>query len=169
MTGTVFDLPLLADDARRYLADAGLELRTDFEGGDFFQEVPAGADAYLLKYILHDWDDDQAVRILQSCRQAAGADGAVLVFEHVIPERVEDSSADRFVVGMDLIMMGYGGRERTLREYAALFERAGLTLHQATPGPTSGFSLLEGLAARTGPEAVPARERDAETIGRETT
>lgn len=166
MTGTVFDIPIMADDTRRYLADAGLSDRADFIGGDFFVEVPAGRDAYLLKYILHDWDDEKAIQILSSCRKAAGANGAVLLVEHVIPERVEDSAADRFVVGMDLIMMGYGGRERTLREYSALFEAAGLTLTQAAPGPTSGFSLLEGIPAKIGPERaaapVPADEREVE-------
>jgi hypothetical protein len=63
-------------------------------------------------------------------------------------------------------MMGYGGRERTLREYADLFERAGLTLHQAAPAP-SGFSILEGFAAQSGPEKPPVRERSAETTDRE--
>lgn len=167
MTGKVFDLPLLDDHARRHLASAGLAQRTDFIGGDFFAEVPTGADAYLLKHILHDWDDDQALRILQSCRKAAGANGVVLVIEHLVPERIEDSSADRAVIGLDLIMMGYGGRERTLREYSDLFERAGLTLTQAAPGPLTGFCVFEGVASKTGPDTVPAPERSVEKTDRE--
>jgi hypothetical protein len=167
LTGKVQDLPVLARDAGRYLADAGLTDRAEFVGGDFFAEVPAGADAYMLKYIVHDWDDDQAVRILQSCRKAAGASGEVLVIERVAPEQVDGDAAHGEVIGSDLIMMSYGGMERTIREYAALMSRADLTLFRVAPA-AGGCCVLHGVAARTGPEETVERELETERDDRVT-
>jgi SAM-dependent methyltransferase len=167
LTGQVFDLPVLARDAQRYLADAGLSDRAEFVGGDFFAEVPAGADAYVLKYIVHDWDDDQAVRILQSCRKAAGASGEVLLIERVAPELVNGDAEHGEVIGSDVIMMSYGGMERTTKEYAALMAQADLTLFRVAPA-AGGCCVLHGVAARTGPEEAAERELETERGDRET-
>jgi SAM-dependent methyltransferase len=109
-------------------------------GGDFFAAVPAGADAYLLSRVLHDWADDDARRILRTCRTAMRPDSVLVVVEALVPERAVDDPA---AVRMDLHMLVLlGGRERTAAEYAALFDAVGLrlTAHRATD---AGVHVLE--------------------------
>ena len=107
--------------------------------GDFAESVPPGADAYLLKWIVHDWDDDAAIRILTNCRTAMTPDGTVILVEIVVPEGTAGSDATR----LDTTMLVFtGSRERTEREYQELLHRAGLTLNRITP-TASRFSLLE--------------------------
>jgi hypothetical protein len=111
-------------------------------GGDFFEAVvPAGADAYILSRVLHDWDDREALRILQACRAAMRPDSVLMVVEAVLPERAVDDPA---AVRMDLMMLVLlGGRERTAAEYARLLEAAGL--RQTAVIPTgAGVHVLEG-------------------------
>jgi hypothetical protein len=92
--------------------------------GDFFEAVPADADAYLLSRVLHDWDDRDAVRILRTCRAAMRPDSVLILVEAILPER---ATQDRAAVRMDLHMLVLlGGRERTLAEYDALLAAAGL-------------------------------------------
>ncbi|MGY1634858.1 methyltransferase [Geodermatophilus sp. SYSU D01186] len=113
-------------------------------GGDFFEVVPGGADAYLLSRVLHDWDDEDAVRVLRTCRAAMRPDSVLLVVEAVLPERAVDDPA---AVRMDLHMLVLlHGRERTAAEYAALLEEAGLRL--VTDVPTAaGVHVLEARPA----------------------
>jgi hypothetical protein len=100
-------------------------------GGDFFEAVPGGADAYVLSRVLHDWDDDDALAVLRSCRRAMGPTAVLLVVEALLPERAADDPA---AVRMDLHMMALlRGRERTRAEYAALLDAAGLRLDGVTP------------------------------------
>jgi hypothetical protein len=109
-------------------------------GGDFFTEVPAGADAYLLSRVLHDWDDDAARRVLQVCRAAMRPDSVLLVVEAVLPERAVDDPA---AVRMDLHMLVLlHGQERTAAEYAALCAAAGLRLTRDLP-TDAGVHVLE--------------------------
>jgi O-methyltransferase domain len=109
-------------------------------GGDFFTEVPAGADAYLLSRVLHDWDDDAARRVLRVCRAAMRPDSVLLVVEAVLPERAVDDPA---AVRMDLHMLVLlHGHERTAAEYAALCESAGLRLTRDVP-TDAGVHVLE--------------------------
>ncbi|WP_448623601.1 methyltransferase [Geodermatophilus sp. URMC 64] len=109
-------------------------------GGDFFTAVPEGADAYLLSRVLHDWDDDAAVRVLRTCRAAMRPDSVLLVVEAVLPERAVDDPA---AVRMDLNMLVLlHGRERTAAEFAGLFETAGLALASDVPTP-AGVHVLE--------------------------
>ncbi|WP_448608174.1 methyltransferase [Geodermatophilus sp. URMC 60] len=109
-------------------------------GGDFFAEVPAGADAYLLSRVLHDWDDDAARRVLRVCRAAMRPDSVLLVVEAVLPERAVDDPA---AVRMDLhVLVLLPGRERTAAEYAALCEAAGLRLTRDLP-TDAGVHVLE--------------------------
>ena len=115
---------------------------SDAVGGDFFESVPAGADAYVMKYIVHDWDDDQSVRILQNCRQAMAQDGRVLVIDHVV------AAGNRFDWGklMDINMMVMmRSKERTKDEFRQLFARAGLRLKRVVR-TASPLSILEGVA-----------------------
>ena len=85
LTGQVFDLPNLKDASTAYLERVGVSDRARFTGGSFFDQVPAGADAYMLKSIIHDWDDQEAVQILRNCAVAAGAQGRVLVIDRIAP------------------------------------------------------------------------------------
>ncbi len=134
MRGVLFDRPGVVAEARDGLEAAGLGSRCDIVAGDFFQSVPAGGDAYALRRIIHDWDDEQALRILAACRQAMAGQihgqGRLLLIERVMPERVEQAPA---VVVADLIMLvETGGRERTVGEYRALLAAAGFRLSRLT-------------------------------------
>jgi hypothetical protein len=107
--------------------------------GDFFAAVPEG-DACLLKFVLHDWDDDRACRILQTCRRALPANGRLLVVECLLPPANEPG----YVRYLDLNMLVLAsGRERSEEEYAALFETAGFALARTVP-TRADISVIEG-------------------------
>ena len=145
LKGSVYDLADLAAASGAYLEGAGVSDRAVFTGGDFFQSVPAGADAYMLKMIIHDWDDEHARTILSRCREAAGPDAVVLVMERIVPDEIGPS--DLTTVRGDMLMLtAAGGLERTEQEYRALFAAAGLSLRAIYP-TASGFSVLEGASA----------------------
>lgn len=129
-TGTVYDLPGVIESA------APIE-RVAFEAGDFFKTVPAGADCYVLKHIIHDWSDAQSVTILSNIAKAMKPDGRVFVIETVMPDAPGPHPAKFMDVNM--LAMTEGGQERTANEYAALFKKAGLTLVKihATASPAS--------------------------------
>jgi hypothetical protein len=136
--GVLFDQASVVNDAAAVWRRERSELvpRTTFEAGDFFGGVPAGADAYLLKSIIHDWDDAEAVRILRRCRDALSPTGRVLVAEMIIPA----GNSAHFGKLLDVAMLALtGGRERTIQEYGKLFAGAGLELERvvATASPYS--------------------------------
>jgi hypothetical protein len=143
--GVLFDLPEVVETAHgtidRHIA-AGRVVKV---AGDFCEAVPPGADAYLLKWIIHDWDDEAAIRILTNCRTVMAPTGKVLLVEVVIPEGAADSDA---AARLDMAMLVFtGSRERTEGEYRDLLQRAGLTLLKS--GPTaSPFSILEATPNR---------------------
>lgn len=117
--------------------------RIEVVGGSFFDSVPAGADAYLMKYIIHDWDDAKCIRILGHCRNAMTPGGRVLVVDRVI----RPGNAPDWSKWLDLNMMAVpGGMERTRQEFAALFEASGLRLVKVHP-TASPVSLLEAVRA----------------------
>jgi ubiquinone/menaquinone biosynthesis C-methylase UbiE len=119
---------------------AGLEGRCQVVVGNFFEAVPAGADAYLMRHIIHDWDDDKSIAILRQCRRAMGQGGKLLVIEGVVPPGNEPSVSKFF----DLAMMVLpGGMERTEEEYRQLFEAAGFRLTRIVPTRT-WVSVIEG-------------------------
>jgi hypothetical protein len=134
LDGVVFDLPSLADAANRVLAGAELADRGAFEGGDFFEAVPSGHDVYTMFAVVHDWGDDDCVRILSNIRDAMPAHGRVLVTERPLA----DSDRTDFARYADLLMLMYGdgGRERTVSDYEELGRRAGLRLEGRTPLPS---------------------------------
>src|SRR5207245_163544 len=108
--------------------------------------VPDGADAYVLKAVIHDWDDERSQTILSNCRKAMSTDGRVLVIDRVIPDRLEPTFLDQRGTLMDLNMLVLtGGRERTEREFKELFESSGLALRRVFSTPT-GVSVIEGKA-----------------------
>ena len=143
MRGTVFDLPYIEPQAKRDIHAAGAVHRCGFESGDFFQAVPRGADLHVLKFILHDWTDEECVRILRSCRASLESGGKLLVVEMLVPEEIRPD----FVMLMDLNMLVMtGGRERTAKEFEALFAEAGFRMTRVVP-TKSPFSLLEARPA----------------------
>ncbi|WP_433519939.1 methyltransferase [Nonomuraea sp. CA-143628] len=140
MRGILFDLDQVAARARDLLATEGLADRYEVVAGDFFASVPAGADAYLLASILHNWDDGDALRILRNVRRAMNPGGRVLVLEVALP----DDEAPHLGKDLDLRMLAIfnGGLERSREEYATLFEQAGLE-PAAVIELGAGASLLE--------------------------
>lgn len=127
LRGIVVDLPHAEAEARRRFAEAGVADRCDFVSGDFFAEVPAGGDVYVLSQILHDWDDEEAVRIIRSCRAAAAPDSRLLVLDFVLPEG-EGAHLPKLLDLHMLVLLG--GRERTAREWHTLLTAAGFEIRQ---------------------------------------
>jgi hypothetical protein len=116
--------------------------------GDAFAAVPIGGDAYLLSRVIHDWDDERAIAILDACRRAIGNEGRVLLVERLMPARVVASHAAQSSSLSDLNMMVMnGGRERTEAEYRELLDRAGLALARIVRIET-GASVLEAQRAK---------------------
>ena len=142
LRGTLFDLPPVVARAQDLFSRSGLSDRCRLLGGDFFSSVPAGADAYILRHVIHDWDDDQAALILNNCRDAMGPEGKVLVVETVIPTGNEPC----FGKWLDLMMLVAGGRERTEEQYRRLFSLAGLRLNRVVP-TSDEVRILEGERA----------------------
>jgi hypothetical protein len=149
-TGAVFDLPFLKDGAEAYLQKAGVADRARFLGGSFFETVPnsfefGGFDLIVMKYIIHDWGDEEAHAILRKAR--AAGDGATLVLiEQVVPDLIEATAPHQAVIRADLTMMAMGGQERTAEEYRALLADAGWRMERIVPaGPA--FSVIEALPA----------------------
>ena len=142
--GILFDLPHVAAGARKLLDDAGLSARCEVLCGDFFTSVPAGCDAYLLKHVLHDWDDARCEVILTRCRDAMAPGGRLLVVEMVVPPPGVASFAR--LIDLEMLAISSNGKERTEREFAGLFAKAGLSLARVVP-TQSAYSVLEALRA----------------------
>ncbi|GGT34118.1 methyltransferase [Streptomyces kurssanovii] len=153
LTGAVFDTAQGLAEAPKTMARHGLKERCSLIAGDFFRSVPEGSDLYMMKSILHDWTDDQAVTILSHCRKVLPPGGLVLIVEPVLPE-VVDTSAEADVTDggvtylSDLNMLvNLGGRERTRRDFEEVCHRAGLSLISVTPlTDAAPFSLIEAVA-----------------------
>jgi SAM-dependent methyltransferase len=139
LTGAVFDLASTVADARARLAASGLADRATAIAGDFLTEVPRGADLYLLKSVIHNWDDDDAVRILRTCRGAMSDRARLLVIERVIPAGNAPSEAKLFDINMLVVV---GGRERSEAEHRALLAAAGFSLTRVVPAGAF-VSLIE--------------------------
>jgi hypothetical protein len=151
LRGTVFDTPDGLAAAPATLATAGLADRAEAEAGDFFRSVPTGPDAYLVKSVIHDWDDERSTRILGNIRSAMGEGGTLLLVEPVMPPAPAATADVLMMVMSDLNMLVCtGGKERTEAEFRALLAGAGFDLRAITPvpGPTN-FSLLEAVPSAT--------------------
>jgi hypothetical protein len=140
LRGTVMDLPQVIEHARRTASARGLNGRCEFVSGNFFQAVPRGADLYMLKWIIHDWDDDRAVSILKKIRVAMDSYGRVILVETILPSGDQPSFANLFDLNM-LVMTG--GRERTEAEFRRLLTRAGFRLSGLIP-LTLDTHIIEG-------------------------
>jgi hypothetical protein len=141
--GVLFDLPHVIATSRTHMASAGDTARREFMAGDFFASVPAGGDLYLLKKIIHDWDDERAQLILTNCRNAMSSTARLLLIEPVIPPG-NDPSFNKL---LDLLMLVWtsGGRERTESEHRALLASAGLSLNRVIP-TRSAVSIVEAVS-----------------------
>jgi hypothetical protein len=138
--GVLFDLPHVAAEARQRIAVKGLADRCEVKEGSFFESIPAGADAYMMSHIIHDWDEAKCLTILGHCRRALGDGGRLLLVEMVIPPG-NDFHPSKL---LDVIMMTVpGGKERTADEYHQLFARAGFELTRVVP-TASPVSVVEG-------------------------
>ena len=141
MTGTLFDLAHVAESARKTIAEAGLAERCDIAGGDVFRSIPAGADAYVLRWIIHDWDHERALTILRNCREAMKKTARLLLVETVIPSGDEPHPGKLVDFAM---LTAPGGQERTAEEYARLLDEAGFRLNRVVP-TASPMSVIEGV------------------------
>lgn len=139
LEGTVFDRPSVVEAEPELPDEFGVADRCDYVAGDMFGSVPE-ADAYVLKWILHDWSDEDCVDILSTVREAAPSDARLFVVEAVVP----GPEASHFSKQLDMTMLvQMGGRERTLAEYEALFERAGWALGDQWEPPEGPMRVLE--------------------------
>jgi cyclopropane fatty-acyl-phospholipid synthase-like methyltransferase len=146
LRGAVFDQAACAGQAQQRFDDAGLGDRAEFIAGDFLKTIPGGADAFILKSTIHDWNDERSATILANCRKALPASGKLILVERIMPEAPADDADHRASALSDLNMLrGPGGRERTAHEYSALLSEAGFRTARIIPA--GRFSLIEALAA----------------------
>lgn len=151
LRGVVFDLPSVATRAARRISESGIGDRCQVASGDFFKEVPAGGDAYILKHVIHDWDDEHALTILRNCRRSMGPGGRLLIVEGIYPRRIDRSPASRGAAANDVNMLvNTGGRQRSEAEFRALYEAAGLTLTRIVL-TEARVSVIEGALASPQP------------------
>ncbi|NSL86183.1 methyltransferase [Chitinophaga sp. Mgbs1] len=139
-TGVVFDEPYVVKVTAEKVEKSGLAARCTLAGGSFFESVPAGADAYILKNILHDWNDEDTVRILKVCAAAMTANSKLLVFEAIVPE---GNTAHYAKINDINMLLAQGGRERTEKDYAGLAARAGLAFVNTTYIGLEACSIIE--------------------------
>jgi len=144
MRGILFDLPYAVDAARAALQAHPAASRIEMKTGDFFSEVPEGADLHFLKHIIHDWGDEHCERILTSSRRAIAPDGRLLVAEVVLPEGPEPSFGK--FLDLEMLLFTTNGRERTPKEYEALLRRSGYRMERVVPTATE-IALVEAVPA----------------------
>ena len=141
LTGAILERPEVVPHAQAAIAGRGLSSRCHVFGGNFFTSVPE-ADIFLLKYIIHDWDDDQSTLILSNCARALRPKGRVVLVERVVAE--SDCGSEAWLADLNMLVL-LPGHERTQREYADLISRAGLRLDCVTE-TTSSISVIEASA-----------------------
>lgn len=147
MRGVLLELPHAVGIARERMINAGISGRCECVVGDFFDAIPGGADVYLMKNVLHNWNDERCVHILGNCRRAMSADARVVLVEWVKPPRCGVTAMDQAIARTDLNMLvGMGGRERSQAEFDALLRAAGLEAVQFHP-TAMDFWVIEAKAS----------------------
>lgn len=142
MRGVLFDLPHVAGGAKAMLQEHGLAGRCDVVGGDFFEAVPEGADAYMMKHIIHDWDDERAIRILRTCHRGMKPGGRLLIIDVVLDSR--NAGQYGHLLDLEMLALTPRGRERTRAEFGGLLKQSGFKLRRVVP--TAGYlSIVEGV------------------------
>jgi SAM-dependent methyltransferase len=146
--GVLFDLPHVIEGARSRIEEMRLRDRCELIAGDFFASVPGGADAHLLKGVLHSWDDGRSAAILRNCGRELSPNGKLLIVERIMPARIEASIEHQAVIRADLNMLvGPGGRERTESEFRGLLDASGFETRRVLPTAME-FSIIEAIPAR---------------------
>ncbi len=143
LRATLFDVPHVVTSAKARFERAGLADRVEFVGGDFFDALPAGGDVYLVKHVLHNWDDPEAKRILVGCRDAMGDGGQLLIIEGILPPGAHNTTTR--IMDLEMMVLFGRGRERTKLEFRRLLSAAGFRLDGYT-APLGHFARL--LTAR---------------------
>jgi len=141
MRGILFDSPQVIEGAKTNVANSDVADRCELVGGDFFKSVPEGGDAIILKWIIHDWDDEQSVAILKNCHRALPENGRLILVEALVPQ-TNEAHFSKFIDLNMLVMTG--GRERTEAEFRELYEKSGFRLTQIVP-TESPFNVIEGV------------------------
>ncbi|MDP1622163.1 MAG: methyltransferase [Bacteroidales bacterium] len=137
--GVLFDLPAVVESATEI--DESIASRCEKTGGSFFDFVPGGGDLYILQQIIHDWEDELAIKILSNCRDAMTKDDKILVIDAVIkPGNQRDMSK---FIDLQMLLINKGGRERTAKEFKELFQKSGFQILKIIP-TASMFSIIEG-------------------------
>jgi hypothetical protein len=144
LQGVLYDLPEVAAGAADHNSFIDCGGRACIETGSFFERVPAGCDAYILKHIIHDWDDQRSQRILSLIREQLPANGRVLVCEMVVPDSA--APAPSKFLDIEMLALTPGGKERTAQEFADLFASAGLRLTRIVP-TNSPYCVMEAVPA----------------------
>ena len=147
-TGVLFDLPHAIEDGRRHFEAAGLTSRCEFVAGSFFESAPRGADAYVLKSVIHDWNDERSTVILETCRRAMVPNSRLLLVERVIPERLGVSPAHQAIAQSDLNMMvALAAQERTESQFRGLLGSSGFRVTRILPAGET-FSVIEAVPSQ---------------------
>lgn len=141
MRGILFDAPQVIEGAKPRMQASGISDRCQLAGGDFFQAVPLGGDAIIMKWIIHDWNDEQSVAIMKNCHRALPENGKLILIEAVVPEGNEPHFSK--FIDLNMLVMT-GGRERTEVEFRRLYEASGFRLTRIVP-TKSPFSVIEGV------------------------
>jgi SAM-dependent methyltransferase len=142
--GIVFEREGAAARAQEKIASEGLEARCTAVAGDFFDAVPGDADALILKHVIHDWEDEKAIRILSNCRRSMKPGATVLIAEGVYPARIDGSLESRGATANDVNMLVVsGGRQRSEAEFRALYEASGFELTRVVH-TAARLALIEG-------------------------
>lgn len=144
-SGVLFDLPHSIGGAIERFRELGLADRCQFVAGDFFESVPAGGDAYVIKSVVHDWDDHDASRLLATCRRAIGKDARLVLVEQVMPDKFESSPTHRSLARSDLTMLvALAAQERTEAQFRTLLADAGFRATRIVPCAVT-FSVIEAV------------------------
>jgi ubiquinone/menaquinone biosynthesis C-methylase UbiE len=146
LRGTIFDLEAGLNGADAYLRKRGVRDRCELVSGDFFESVPEGAGAYLLRHVLHDWDDDRAAAILATCRRGMRPGVPLLVIDQLLPTRATNTPEDRYSFTLDLHMyVLFGARERTEDELRHMLEAAGYRVERVAPTTPTGTIVARAI------------------------
>jgi orsellinic acid C2-O-methyltransferase len=143
--GILFDLPHAIDNARSHMENAGVIDRCEFVSGDFFESVTSGADGYVLKSVIHDWNDERGQVILENCRRAISPGGKLLLVERMVPDQLEASSAHQMIVRSDLNMLvNLAAQERSETQFQRLLSAAGFRITRIIPVGFA-YSIIEAV------------------------
>jgi len=142
LTGTLFDLPHVVKSANQNLDRFDVSSRCNIQSGSFFNTIPENADAYILKNIIHDWDDEKSIQILQNIHKVMNKNSKLICIESIISEDNKPSFGKN--LDLEMLVGTNGGKERTLLEYKILYEKAGFILNKIIETPTP-FNFIEGI------------------------